>query len=69
MTENTENETPETASSETAAEALKRVLAAKNAGATSGGPAFKAGQHPEKAASAKSAAMAKPAARNASKRG
>ncbi len=55
---------------ETAAEALKRVLAAKKANATgSGGPAFKPGQHPEKAASAKSAAMAKPAFRKASKRG
>ena len=59
----------ETAAPETAGEALKRVLAAKKAGSTAGGPAFKAGQHPEKAASAKSAAMAKPAARNASKRG
>jgi hypothetical protein len=54
---------------ETAAEALKRVLAAKKAGQASGGPAFKPGQHPEKAASAKSAALAKPAYRRASKRG
>ncbi len=58
------NDTPETPS-----EALKRVLAAKNAGGKAGGPAFKAGQHPEKAAAHKSAAMAKPAFRKASKRG
>lgn len=56
--------------SETAAEALKRVLAAKKANAKgAGGPAFKPGQHPEKAAGAKSAALAKPAFRKASKRG
>ena len=54
---------------ETAAEALKRVLAAKRAGGKGGGPAFKAGQHPEKVAAHKSAAMAKPAFRKASKRG
>ncbi|NBW07922.1 MAG: hypothetical protein EBR82_07840 [Caulobacteraceae bacterium] len=59
-----------TEKTETAAEALKRVLAEKKAKAGgSGGPAFKPGQHPEKAASAKSAAMAKPAFRKASKRG
>ena len=58
-----------TEKTETAAEALKRVLAAKKAGATSGGPAFKPGQHPEKTAALKSAAMAKPAFRKASKRG
>lgn len=54
---------------ETAAEALKRVLAAKKAGSTPGNPAFKPGQHPEKSAANKSAAMAKPAFRKASKRG
>jgi hypothetical protein len=58
-----------TEKTEPAAEALKRVLAAKKAGSTSGGPAFKPGQHPEKAASAKSANMAKPAFKKASKRG
>jgi hypothetical protein len=59
-----------TEKTETAAEALKRVLAAKKANATgAGGPAFKPGQHPEKAASAKSANMAKPAFKKASKRG
>jgi hypothetical protein len=47
MTEQTDN------SNETPAEALKRVLAAKKAGAKAGkGGAFKPGQHPEKAASA-----------------
>ena len=61
-------DTPETAP-ETAAEALKRVLAAKKAGQTGGGPAFKPGQHPEKAISAKNTALAKPAFRKASKRG
>jgi hypothetical protein len=59
-----------TEKTETAAEALKRVLAAKKAGSTgAGGPAFKPGQHPEKAAGAKSANMAKPAFKKASKRG
>ena len=54
---------------ETPAEALKRVLAAKQASGKAGGPAFKAGQHPEKIAALKSASMAKPAFRKASKRG
>lgn len=54
---------------ETPAEALKRVLAAKKANAAGKGGAFKPGQHPEKAASAHSAAMSKPAFRKASKRG
>lgn len=54
---------------ETPAEALKRVLAAKQASNKSGGPAFKPGQHPERTAALKSAAMAKPAFRKASKRG
>ncbi|KQS57292.1 hypothetical protein ASG17_00715 [Brevundimonas sp. Leaf363] len=54
---------------ETAAEALKRVLAAKKASSAPGGPAFKPGQHPEKSVSAKNTAMAKPAFRKASKRG
>ena len=54
---------------ETAPEALKRVLAAKKAGKTGGGPAFKPGQHPEKSVSAKNTALAKPAFRKASKRG
>ena len=54
---------------ETPAEALKRVLAAKQASSKTGGPAFKPGQHPEKSAARKSAAMAKPAFRKASKRG
>lgn len=55
---------------ETAAEALKRVLAVKKAGASTGGKAaFKPGQHPEKVAAARSTAMAKPAFRKASKRG
>ena len=48
---------------ETPAEALKRVLAAKTASSKAGGPAFKAGQHPEKTAALKSASMAKPAFR------
>jgi len=55
---------------ETAAEALKRVLAAKKGGAGgSAGPAFKPGQHPEKAVSARNTAMSQPAFRKASKRG
>jgi hypothetical protein len=54
---------------ESPAEALKRVLAAKKAGAHGGGPAFKPGQHPEKSVSAKNTALAKPAFRKASKRG
>lgn len=55
---------------ETAAEALKRVLAAKKAGTSGGGKAaFKPGQHPEKVAAAHSTALAKPAFRKASKRG
>ncbi len=54
---------------ETAAEALKRVLAAKKANAGPGGPAFKPGQHPETSVKAQNAAMAKPAFRKASKRG
>lgn len=54
---------------ETPAEALKRVLAAKKASGQPGGPAFKPGQHPEKAISARNTAMAKPAFRKASKRG
>ena len=54
---------------ETAAEALKRVLAAKKGAAGPGGPAFKPGQHPEKAVSARNTALAKPAFRKASKRG
>lgn len=56
---------------ETPAEALKRVLAAKKAAASGGAgkAAFKPGQHPEKAAAARSTAMAKPAFRKASKRG
>ena len=58
-----------TDSPETPAEALKRVLAAKQAANKSGGPAFKPGQHPEKSAAHKSAALAKPAFRKASKRG
>lgn len=61
---------PDTAPTETPAEALKRVLAAKKANAKAGpGGAFKPGQHPEKAASSHSAAMSKPAFRKASKRG
>ena len=59
-----------TEQNETAAEALKRVLAAKKAGTSAAGKsAFKPGQHPEKAAAARSTAMAKPAFRKASKRG
>lgn len=56
---------------ETPAQALKRVLAKKTASnaAKAGGPAFKPGQHPERAAGAHSAALAKPAFRKASKRG
>ncbi len=54
---------------ETAAEALKRVLAAKKANAGPGGPAFKPGQHPESSVKAQNVAMAKPAFRKASKRG
>ena len=56
---------------ETPAEALKRVLAAKKAAASDGRgkAAFKPGQHPEKAAAARSTALAKPAFRKASKRG
>jgi len=54
---------------ETASEALKRVVAAKKATGKPNGPAIKAGQHPESAAAQKSAAMAKPAFRKASKRG
>ena len=54
---------------ETPAEALKRVLAAKKASNTSGGPAFKPGQHPEKSIAARNTALAKPAFRKASKRG
>ena len=54
---------------ETAAEALKRVLAAKKANTGPGGPAFKPGQHPEKSVTAQNTAMAKPAFRKASKRG
>jgi len=55
---------------ETAAEALKRVLAAKKgAPGGAGKAAFKPGQHPERAAAARSTAMAKPAFRKASKRG
>lgn len=54
---------------ETPSEALKRVLAAKKASGKAGGPAFKPGQHPEKAAAHRSAALAKPAFRKASKRG
>lgn len=58
-----------TDSPETPAEALKRVLAAKKAANQPGGPAFKPGQHPERSAAHKSAALAKPAFRKASKRG
>lgn len=56
---------------ESAAEALKRVLAAKKAAASDGKGkgAFKPGQHPEKAVAARSTALAKPAFRKASKRG
>ncbi|CAN5360728.1 hypothetical protein BH10PSE2_BH10PSE2_03080 [soil metagenome] len=62
-------DTPETPTPETAAEALKRVLAAKKAASTAGGPAFKPAQHPEQAVSARNTALAKPAFRKASKRG
>jgi len=55
---------------ETAAEALKRVLAAKRAASAPGGDsAFKPAKHPEQAVNAKNTAMAKPAFRKASKRG
>jgi hypothetical protein len=55
---------------ETPAEALKRVLAAKKAAATRGGKtAFNPAQHPEKAVTARNAALSKPAFRKASKRG
>ena len=53
---------------ETASEALKRVLAAKKA-ATPGHAAMSGGKGEERAAAAKSAALAKPAFRKASKRG
>ena len=69
MTDTPETTSPETPSSETAAEALKRVLAAKKAGSGSTGGAFKPGKHPEQAVSARNTAMAKPAFRKASKRG
>ncbi len=62
-------DTPQTPAQETPAEALKRVLAAKKAGVGAKAGGFKPGQHPEKAASAHSAAMSKPAFRKASKRG
>lgn len=57
--------------SETPTEALKRVLASKKAAAVGGKgrAAFNPGQHPERAATAQSAALAKPAYRRASKRG
>lgn len=54
---------------ETAAQALKRVLAAKKAGAQPSSAPFKPGKHPERQAGAQSAALAKPAFRKASKRG
>lgn len=54
---------------ETPAQALKRVLAAKTAAQSPGGPAFKPGKHPEQAVSARNTALAKPAFRRASKRG
>ncbi len=53
---------------ETASEALKRVLAAKKAAAPAHA-AMKGGKAEERAAAAKSAALAKPAFRKASKRG
>lgn len=62
-------DTPETPLEETAAEALKRVLAAKKAGVNAAGGGFKPGKHPEQAVSARNTAMAKPAFRKASKRG
>ena len=59
-----------TDNTETAAEALKRVLAAKRAASGPGGDsAFKPAKHPEQAVNAKNTAMAKPAFRKASKRG
>jgi hypothetical protein len=59
-----------TEKTETAAEALKRVLATKKgANQGAGKAAFKPGQHPEKAVNARNTAMAKPAFRKASKRG
>lgn len=55
---------------ETPAEALKRVLAAKKAGAGKpGSGGFKPAQHAEKAAAHQNAALNKPAFRRASKRG
>ncbi|AQR60473.1 hypothetical protein BZG35_01485 [Brevundimonas sp. LM2] len=55
---------------ETASEALKRVLAAKKAGAgTSAHAGMANGKADERAVAAKSAALAKPAFRKASKRG
>jgi hypothetical protein len=62
-------DTPDPSSSETAAEALKRVLAAKKAGTSATAGAFKPGKHPEHAVNARNAALAKPAFRKASKRG
>ncbi|HEV7227625.1 hypothetical protein [Brevundimonas sp.] len=61
MTENPKNPT---------AEAMKKALAAKRAGASapkSGG--FKPGQHAEKAVERQNSALNKPAFRRASKRG
>jgi len=54
------------------AEAMKRALAAKRAGANGGAASsggFKPGQHEEKAVARQSAAANKPAFRKASKRG
>ena len=53
---------------ETAAEALKRVLAAKKANAPAHA-GMNTGKSDERAVAAKSAALAKPAFRKASKRG
>ena len=53
---------------ETASEALKRVLAAKK-GSAPAHAAMNGGKGEERAAAAKSAALAKPAFRKASKRG
>ncbi len=53
---------------ETAAEALKRVLAAKKA-ASPAHSGMNGGKAEERAVAAKSAALAKPAFRKASKRG
>jgi hypothetical protein len=53
---------------ETASEALKRVLAAKKANAPAHA-GMKGGKSEERAVAAKSAALAKPAFRKASKRG